>query len=97
MKTSATFLLAAGIALASLTVLAADKATGKDKDKKSDAKPYLLTTCIVSGEKLDKDAYVFVYQGRQIKACCDSCEGDFKKEPAKFIKKIETEEAKLKK
>jgi YHS domain-containing protein len=71
---------------------AADKKTGKPK-------PYPLKTCVVSDEKLGEmgDAYVFVREGREIKLCCKSCLKDFKKDPAKYIKKIEEAEAKAKK
>jgi YHS domain-containing protein len=75
-----------------LTSLAADQKA------KSKAKPYTLKTCVVSGEKLGGmgDAYVFEHEGREIKLCCKSCLKDFKKDPAKYIKKIEEEEAKAK-
>jgi YHS domain-containing protein len=69
-------------------------------DKKAEkAKPYTLKTCPVSDEKLGEmgDAYTFVYEGREIKLCCKSCLKDFKKDPAKYIKKIEEAEAKAKK
>lgn len=59
------------------------------------AKAYPLKTCVVSGEKLDGDMgkpHVFTYQGREIKLCCKSCLKDFKKEPAKYIKKLEEAE-----
>ena len=46
---------------------------------------------------LDDDAYVFQYEGRQIKLCCDGCKKDFDKEPAKFIKKLEDAEKNIKK
>ena len=69
-------------------------------DKKAEKpKPYPLKTCVVSDEKLGDmgDAYVFVHEGREIKLCCKSCLKDFKKDPAKYIKKIEEAEAKAKK
>jgi YHS domain-containing protein len=71
---------------------AADKQTAKPK-------PYPLKTCVVTDEKLGEmgDAYVFVYEGREIKLCCKGCLKDFKKEPAKYVKKIEEAEAKAKK
>jgi YHS domain-containing protein len=71
---------------------AADKQTAKPK-------PYPLKTCVVTDEKLGGmgDAYVFVYEGREIKLCCKGCLKDFKKEPAKYVKKIEEAEAKAKK
>ncbi len=71
------------------------------KDKAADAKlkPYTLKTCVVSGDKLDGmgEPYVYKYEGREIKFCCKGCVKDFKKDPAKYIKKIEEEEAKAKK
>lgn len=59
-------------------------------DAKTAAKPYTLDVCIVSGEKLGSmgKPFVFVYQGQEIKLCCDGCEADFKKEPAKFLAKL---------
>jgi YHS domain-containing protein len=77
-----------GILAASTPVMAADQA--KSVDAKS-AKPYTLKTCIVSGEKLDGGMgkpYVFVEQGQEIKLCCKSCLKDFKKDPAKYLKKL---------
>jgi YHS domain-containing protein len=54
---------------------------------------------VVSGNKLGEmgDPFVFEYEGREIKFCCKGCLKDFKKEPAKYIKKIEEAEAKAKK
>ncbi len=62
-------------------------------------KPYTLNKCIVSGDKLGEmgEAFVYKYQGREIKFCCKGCLKDFNKEPAKYIKKIEQAEAKEKK
>ena len=58
-----------------------------------DAKPTpdLLTTCAVSGEKLDGDMgkpYVFTYKNQEVKLCCKSCKKDFDKDPDKYIVKI---------
>jgi hypothetical protein len=64
---------------------------------KAKAKPYILKTCPVSGEKLDGDMgkpYVFEENGRQIKLCCKSCLKDFKKDPSNYIKQIEAAEKK---
>ena len=70
-------------------------------DQKADPKlkPYTLKNCIVSGDKLGEmgEPYVFKYEGRELKFCCKGCVKDFKKEPAKYIKKIEEAEAKAKK
>jgi YHS domain-containing protein len=70
-----------------------------DKTDEAKLKPYTLKTCIVSGEKLGEmgDPYVFKYEGREIKFCCKNCVKDFKKDPAKYVKKIEEAEAKVKK
>ena len=72
---------------------AADAATPPVK-----AKPYTLTTCIVSGDKLGTmgEAVVVVREGREIKFCCKGCIKDFDKDPAKFLKKIDEAEAKAK-
>jgi YHS domain-containing protein len=82
-------LVAVGLLLAPLTTPAADKETKKPK-------PYPLQTCVVSGEKLGEmgKPYVFEHEGREIKLCCKSCLKDFKKEPAKYLKKIEEAEKK---
>lgn len=85
--------LALAIFVGPFAALAADQ---KAKTKK--LKPYPLKTCVVTDEKLGGmgDAYVFEYEGREIKLCCKGCLKDFKKEPAKYIKKIEEAEAKAK-
>ena len=87
-----TAVLAVSVFAAPLAGFAADKKAEK-------AKPYPLKTCIVTDEKLGEmgDAYVFVHEGREIKLCCKSCLKDFKKDPAKYIKKLEEAEAKAKK
>ena len=72
-----------------------------ENDKKAEkAKPYPLKTCVVSGEKFGGDMgdpYVFTHDGREIKLCCKSCLKDFKKDTAKYIKKIEAAEKKAQK
>ena len=89
-------LIAGGLILAyvaaPLGVFAADT-TGK-------VKSYTLKTCPVSDEKLGGDMgdpYVFTHEGREIKLCCKSCLKDFKKDSAKYVKKIEEAEKKEKK
>jgi YHS domain-containing protein len=68
-------------------------------DQKPKPKPYPLKTCVVSGDKLGEmgDPYVFEYEGREIKLCCKNCLKDFKKDSAKYIKKLQEAEAKPKK
>ncbi len=56
-------------------------------------KPYpdSLKTCVVSGDKIGGDMgkpYVFTHEGQEVKLCCKDCMKDFKKDPEKFMKKI---------
>ena len=57
----------------------------------ADPAPYPLTTCIVSDEKLcEMGKPVMVdYKGQQVGFCCKSCIGDFEKEPAKYLAKLQ--------
>ncbi len=75
--------------------MAADAAEAKAK-----ARPYPLTTCLVSDEKLGADPdmkpYVFVEEGQEIKLCCKSCLKDFKKDKATLMKKLAAAEKKAK-
>jgi YHS domain-containing protein len=52
---------------------------------------YPLSTCVVSGEKLGEMGKPFVIQhdGREVQFCCASCQKDFKKDPAKYLKKLD--------
>jgi YHS domain-containing protein len=55
--------------------------------------PYPLDYCPVSGEKLGGEMgepFVMVYEGREVKFCCKGCVKDFKKDPEKFLAKIDT-------
>lgn len=88
-------------------VLTAPLIGSADDAKTAKPKPYTLTTCIVSGEKLDGDMgkpFVYIYKdsklkddpGREIKFCCKSCLKDFNKDAAGYIKKLDAAEAKAK-
>jgi len=87
----------AGLAAAQICALADDTNSAAKPEPK--LKPYPLKTCVVSGEKLGEmgEPYVYKYKDREIKFCCKDCLKDFNKNPAKYIKKIEAEEAKAKK
>src|SRR5437870_7640356 len=73
-------------AILTITTVVAPLA-GFAADQKSDAKikPYILKTCVVSGEKLGEmgKPYVITNDMREIKFCCKDCAKDFKKDPAK--------------
>jgi len=81
-------------ALLIVTFLASPVLLRAEETKAPKLKPYTLTTCIVTGDKLDSmgKPYVMEYEGREIKLCCKSCVKTFKKDPAKYIKKIEEAE-----
>jgi hypothetical protein len=93
MKVITGTLLAVAVLGASLLALAADKPA------ETKIKPYTLKVCVVSGDKLGEmgKPFVFTNDTREIKLCCKSCLKDFKKDPEKYIKKIEQAEAKAKK
>lgn len=85
--------------MAATGVLASLTAVGQDQKPEPKLKPYTLKICIVSGEKLGEmgEAYVYKYKDRELKFCCKDCVKDFNKNPAKYLKKLEQEEAKAKK
>lgn len=58
--------------------------------KTSTGGSYPLTTCIVSGEKLDSmgQPHVFTHEGTEVRLCCKSCVPDFDKEPGKYMAKL---------
>lgn len=59
--------------------------------KEAIGKPYPLSTCIISGEKLGSmgDPVELIKNGQQVKFCCKRCIPDFENEPEKFLKEIE--------
>jgi YHS domain-containing protein len=81
-------LIIAGLALAVTALVSTAKA---DTSTNAPAKPYPLTTCVVSGEKIGEmgKPYVFTYQDQEVKLCCSGCKKDFDKDPAKYLKKIQ--------
>ena len=86
--------------LATLALLVSVPTLVRADDKPTDAKvkPYPLTKCIVTDEKLGEHGkpYVFTHEGQEIKMCCKDCLKDFKAEPAKFLKKLEDAQKKEK-
>jgi len=88
---------AAVLTISTLTVPLSGLAADQNSEKKP--KPYVLKTCSVSDEKLDSmgKPVSYVHEGREIQFCCKDCIKTFKKNPAKYVKKIEAAEAKVKK
>jgi YHS domain-containing protein len=52
------------------------------------ADPKAQTTCPVLGGTIDKNVYVD-YNGKRIYFCCTGCDTEFKKDPEKYMKKLE--------
>lgn len=54
---------------------------------------YPLDHCIVSGEKLDArgEPVTRVYDGREIRFCCEGCTQSFEVDKEKFLKKLDEE------
>lgn len=93
-------ILKALTALVMIVPLLAAPLTGLAEEKKAEkARPYPLDKCIVSDEKLGEmgKPFVFTHEGQEIKLCCKSCQKDFKKDPAKYLKKLKDAEAAAKK
>ena len=52
--------------------------------------PKPQTTCPVMGGKINKGVYAD-YEGKRVYFCCGGCISKFQKDPAKYVKKLETE------
>lgn len=73
------------------------KAVAAEQDQKAEkVKAYPLDKCVVSDEKLGSmgKPYVFTNNTQEVKLCCKDCLKEFKKEPAKYTKKIEAAQPK---
>lgn len=75
---------------ASMLLIVAAGCAAQEKSA-STTKPYTLSTCIVSDEALGHmgEPVVYNHNGQEIKFCCSSCETDFKKDPDKYLKKMQ--------
>jgi hypothetical protein len=69
---------------------------GLRAEDKPTAPAYPLTTCVVSGETLgemgDPIDYIYKEEGkpdRLVKFCCKMCVSSFKKNPAKYLAKLD--------
>jgi len=52
-------------------------------------------TCPVMGGKIDKNIHID-HNGRRVYFCCAGCVGTFKKDPAKYLAKVDAEIQKAK-
>ena len=73
------------ILLVSLVVLALAGGPALAADQ---AKPQTL--CPVLAGNIDKKVYMD-YQGKRLYFCCSGCDAEFKKDPEKYMKKLEAE------
>lgn len=85
MKKTAIAAVVGGVLLAGV-VLAEEPAAQGAESKPVKAQ----TTCPVMGGKINKSQYVDV-DGKRIYLCCGGCAGAIKKEPAKYIQKLEAD------
>jgi len=68
-----------------LLVVASVLALGAIRTAQAAGKPQ--SNCPVMGGKINKNVYID-YQGQRIYFCCPGCIGAFKKNPAKYMKKL---------
>lgn len=69
------------------SVVNADEPTGAGESVKA---VKLQVNCPVMGGAIDKSLYVD-HAGKRVYMCCKGCTGAIKKDPAKYIKKLEAE------
>jgi hypothetical protein len=55
------------------------------------ADAYPLDVCVVTGESLGAmgDPVVYEHDGREVRFCCASCIDTFKKDPARYLAKLD--------
>jgi YHS domain-containing protein len=75
-------------------LLAAENNSGSGTDNVSIVKSQQVGNkiCPVTGEKIgEKDKVTYEYKGKIYNLCCSGCIEEFKKDPNKYIQKIEKE------
>jgi len=78
-------------AAVAVLVAAGGAASGFASDKAAPATTNVVkhqTICPVEGGKISKKLFAD-YQGKRVYFCCDGCPDEFKKDPVKYIKKME--------
>jgi hypothetical protein len=80
--------------LLTLACLAPVQAAPEAPAAPATAPAYPLTTCAVSGDKLEDGWIDYVYKAdgqpdRVVRLCCKGCIKTFKKDPAKYLKMID--------
>lgn len=81
-----------------LALLAAGAVSAADTPAEPKAKPYTIDTCLVMGDKIDKDSPSVVVEGQEFKVCCKGCIKKIKADPKAYLAKLaEAEQAAAKK
>ena len=70
------------------------RAAGPEPAAPAGTNAYPLATCVVSRHALGDmgDPYVFRYEGRVVKLCCESCLKKFTKDPATYMVRLDEAE-----
>jgi YHS domain-containing protein len=79
------------IALAAASFAGATLQAADAVKPEATATAYPLKTCVVTGEELGSmgKPYRHLHEGKEVQFCCKSCLPKFKKDPAKYLKKLE--------
>lgn len=86
------------IRTAILSALAVVALAAADAAADAKAKPYPIDTCLVMGEKVDKDSASVVVEGQEFKVCCKGCIKKIQADPKGYLAKLaEAEKAAPKK
>jgi len=89
MKKIGVLLITLALTLAPAGVVLAQKAPAQ-------AETPTQKVCPVYGGEINKDIYVD-YKGKRIYFCCEGCDDEFKKNPEKYMKKLEAQGVELEK
>jgi len=84
------------IKVAVLTILIVLFAVGPVVAEENTTTNNLQATCPVMGGKINKEVYTD-YKGERVYFCCEGCISEFKKDPAKYMEKLENESMTLEK
>ena len=79
------------MALALLPNIAFDEDEAKLKKVTPASETYPISSCAVAGKTLGSMGapFVHIHEGRQVKFCCKACLPAFKKNPAKYLAKVD--------
>ena len=91
-------ILTTSVVVGSLLLVGCGDQPEQKKDGTSGSKAPVIAqkTCpVMEGGKIDPKLYAD-HKGRRIYFCCKACIGMFKKDPEKYVKKVDEELAKLK-